>query len=49
MDLPLGAKQQTHLKKTLLLRKRALRIINFSDRNDHAIPLFIDALNLVYP
>ena len=32
--------------------KRALRIINFSDRLDHAIPLFIDAnvlpLNFLY-
>ena len=43
---------KTHINKILLLQKRALRIINFSDRRDHAIPLFIDAnvlpLNFLY-
>ena len=43
---------KTHLKKIILLQKRALRIINFSDRRDHALPLFIDAnvlpLNFLY-
>ena len=43
---------KTHINKILLLQKRALRIINFSDRRDHAIPLFIDAnvlpLNVLY-
>ena len=52
MDLLLGAKQQTHLHKILLLRKRALQMKNFLDRRDHAIPLFIDAnvlpLNFLY-
>ena len=52
MDLLLGAKQQTHLHKILLLQKRALQIKNFLDRRDHAIPLFIDAnvlpLNFLY-
>ena len=43
MDLLLGAKQQTHLHKILLLQKRALQIINLLDRRDHAIRLFNDA------
>ena len=47
-----GQAAKTHLNKILLLQKRALRIINFSDRRDHAIPLFIDAnvlpLNFLY-
>ena len=38
-----GQAAKTHLNKILLLQKRALRIINFSDRSDDAIPLFIDA------
>ena len=47
-----GQAAKTHLNKILLLQKRALRIINFSDRRDHTIPLFIDAnvlpLNFLY-
>ena len=47
-----GQAAKTHLNKILLLQKRALRIINFSDRRDHVIPLFIDAnvlpLNFLY-
>ena len=47
-----GQAAKTHLNKILLLQKRALRIINFSDRCDHAIPLFIDAnilpINFLY-
>ena len=43
---------KTHLNKILLLQKRALRIINFSVRRNHAIPLFTDAnvlpLNVLY-
>ena len=38
-----GQAAKTHLNKILLLQKRTLRIINFPDRRDHAIPLFIDA------
>ena len=38
-----GQAAKTHLHKILVLQKRALRIINFSDRFDHAIPLFIYA------
>ena len=39
----MGQEAKIHLNKILLLQKRALRIISFSDRRDHAIPLFIDA------
>ena len=43
---------KTHINKILLLQKRALRIINLSDRRDHAIPLLTDAnvlpLNFLY-
>ena len=34
---------KSHLEKLLKLQKRALRFIYFSERNQHAIPLFIDA------
>ena len=44
MDLLLGAKQERHIStKFYCYKKTALRIINFSDRHDHTIPLFIDA------
>ena len=44
MDLLLGAKQERHIStKFYCYQKTALRIINFSDRHDHKIPLFIDA------
>ena len=44
MELLLGTKQQRHIsKKIVLLQKRVLWIINFSDRRGHAILLFIDA------
>ena len=54
MELLLGAKQQRHISTKFYCYKlkRALRIINFSDRRDHAISLFIDAnvlpLNFLY-
>ena len=38
-----GQAYKSHLEKLLKLQKRALRFINFSERNQHAIPLFIDA------
>ena len=34
---------QNHLNKLLILQKRAHRFIYFSDRHDHAIPLFVNA------
>ena len=34
---------KSHLKKLLKLQKRALRFTYFSERNQHAIPLFIEA------
>ena len=34
---------KSHLEKLLKLHKRALRFIYFSERNQHAFPLFIDA------
>ena len=38
-----GQAYKLHLEKPLKLQKRALRFIYFSERNQHAIPLFIDA------
>ena len=38
-----GQASKTHLNKLLILQKRALRFIHFSDRRDHAIPLFSNA------
>ena len=38
-----GQASKTHLNKLLILQKRALRFIHFSDRRDHAIPLFVNA------
>ena len=38
-----GRAYKSHLEKPLKLQKRALRFIYFSERNQHAIPLFIDA------
>ena len=39
----LGQAYKSYLKKLLKLQKRALRFIYFSERNQHTIPLFIDA------
>jgi len=38
-----GQAYKSHLEKILKLQKRALRFIYFSERNQHTIPLFIDA------
>ena len=38
-----GQAYKSHLGKLRKLQKRALRFIYFSERNQHAIPLFIDA------
>ena len=38
-----GQACKSYLDKLLKLQKRALRFIHFSDRNQHAIPLFSDA------
>ena len=38
-----GQAYKSYLEKLLKLQKRALRFIYFSERNQHAIPLFIDA------
>jgi hypothetical protein len=38
-----GQAYKSHLEKLLKLQKRALRFIYFSERNQHTIPLFIDA------
>ena len=38
-----GQAYKSHLEKLLKLQKRGLRFIYFSERNQHAIPLFIDA------
>ena len=41
-----GQAYKSHLEKLLKLQKRALRFIYFSERNQHAIPFFIDAGDL---
>ena len=38
-----GQTCKTYLKKCLILQKRVLRLMYFTDRNQHAIPLFIKA------
>ena len=38
-----GQAYKSYFEKLLKLQKRALRFIYFSERNQHAIPLFIDA------
>ena len=38
----MGPSQQSNLNKLSILQKRALRFIYFSDRRDHAIPLFLN-------
>jgi len=38
-----GQAYKSHLEKLLKLQKRALCFIYFSERNQHTIPLFIDA------
>ena len=47
-----GQASKTYLNKISLLQKRALRILYFLGRRDHAIPLFMDAnvspLNFLY-
>ena len=35
-----GHASKTHLNKLIILQKRALRLIHFADRNEHAIPNF---------
>ena len=47
-----GQAPQSHLNKILVLQKRALRIMYFSNSRAHAVPLFVSAnilpLNLLY-
>ena len=38
-----GQAAQLHLNKLLLLRKRAIRFMNFSKARTHAVPLFISS------
>ena len=38
-----GQALKTYLNKILILQKRALRTIYFTDRREHAVPLFADA------
>jgi len=38
-----GQARKSYLDRLLKLQKRALRFIHFSDRSQHAIPLFSDA------
>ena len=41
-----GQASQSNLEKLLLLQKRALRLMNFSTKSEHAIPYFIN-LNIL--
>ena len=41
--MPLGQAYKSHLERLLKLQKRALHFIYISERNQHAIPLLIDA------
>ena len=47
-----GYSAKTHLSRLLILQKRALRLINFSNVREHAVPLFVKArslpLNFIY-
>ena len=47
-----GNASKTYINKILFLQKRALRLIYFTERNEHTIPLFIDSktlpLNFLY-
>ena len=38
-----GKASKNYLNKIVVLQKRVLRLIYFVDRNDHAIPLFVNA------
>ena len=38
-----GQAAKTHLKKILVLQKRALRLMYFSEPRAHAVPLFISS------
>ena len=38
-----GKASKSPLDELLKLQKRALHFINFSNRNEHVIPLFVDA------
>ena len=38
-----GNASKTYLDKITILQKRALRLIHFADRKEHAIPLFVNA------
>ena len=41
MELVRGVKRlKSYLEKLLLLQKRALRLMNFSTKSEHAIPKF---------
>ena len=40
-----GRAPKTHLHKLTILQKRALRLINFTARTEHAVPLFVFLLN----
>ena len=41
-----GNTGKTHLKRLLVLQKRALRLINFSNSREHAIPFFLQTRSL---
>ena len=48
-----GQAPQSHLNKILLLQKRDLHMMHFSNPRAHGVPLFVSAkilpLNLLYP
>ena len=38
-----GQAAKTHLQKIIVLQKRVLRLMYFSEPRDHAVPLFISS------
>ena len=44
-----GQAAKTHLEKLLILQKRAVRLMNFANYSDHAIPLFFSSDILPLP
>ena len=40
---PLERSSKTHLNKLVILQKRALRLINFAAKDEHAIPFLLNS------
>jgi hypothetical protein len=44
--LGIGNAAKVHIQKPIVLKKRALRLMNFKSFQDHAIPLFLSTYTL---